>query len=358
MQTGNLAYNPRLDILRFFAAASVVLHHFYQGAPLFEGKFAPDIWNILFIRGHIGVSLFMVMSGYLMAAIFLKNPATRYLDFIANRFIRIAPLCLLLFFGGLVVQDPGNILRTVAAFVTLQFNVVREGQVAPLWTIATEMQFYLVVPLLAAITRRTGFRSLVGLMAVVAGVRLFAIAYAMSQDKFAYDIAYYTLLGRIDQFVIGMGLAHLPSWAWRAAGKPVHLPLAICVAVALLFLAASNAWWDKSPLQAVVQSMYLTVEAVVCAYILVSFVQFPWKIPFQGLLASLGAASYSMYLLHELIIWMFVKAFPNYIFGIRSDAVLLLLPIVCLVSLASYHLFEKPFLSFRVKYDKSIQPPR
>lgn len=353
METRNLTYNPRLDVLRFLAAASVVLHHFYQGAPIFDGKFTPDIWNILFIRGHIGVSLFMVMSGYLMASIFLKNPSTRYLDFIANRFIRIAPLCVLLFLCGLVVQDPSTILRTVAAFVTLQFNVVREGQIAPLWTIATEMQFYLLVPVLAAITRRNGIKSLFGLIAVVAGARLFVIAYAMSQDKFAYDIAYYTLLGRIDQFVIGMGVAYLPSGAWRAAEKPVHLPLAIGVVIAMLFLAAGNPWWDKTPYQAAIQSMYLTVEALACAYVLVSFLQYPWRIPGQAILASLGAASYSMYLLHELVIWMFVKAFPSYILGIRSDAVLLLLPAVCLISLASFHLFEKPFLSFRVKYDKN-----
>src|SRR3954454_366811 len=68
----------------------------------FEG--APAVFPLaLFDEGHTGVSLFMVLSGYLFAKL-LDGRAIDYGAFFWNRFIRLAPLLLFVMaIGGIKV---------------------------------------------------------------------------------------------------------------------------------------------------------------------------------------------------------------------------------------------------------------
>ena len=67
MQTTQHAYLSRLDHLRFFAAALVVLFHYFHtqigdlrsGNPLIS----------LVDEGHTGIALFMVISGFIFTLI-------------------------------------------------------------------------------------------------------------------------------------------------------------------------------------------------------------------------------------------------------------------------------------------------
>ena len=66
MRSGNTAYIERLDHLRFFAAALVLLFH----AWLLAGGETRDIRQFPIINeGHVGVHLFMVISGFILAVI-------------------------------------------------------------------------------------------------------------------------------------------------------------------------------------------------------------------------------------------------------------------------------------------------
>lgn len=47
-----------------------------------------------------------------------------------------------------------------------------------------------------------------------------------------------------------------------------------------------------------------------------------------------------------------MSLFPTYLIGVRYDAVLILLPVVCVVSVFSFRYFETPFLQFRRRYSK------
>lgn len=93
-----------LDHLRALAAFLVVAWHFLHfsdGTPVtFEG--APAAFPLaLANEGHIGVALFMVLSGYLFAKL-LDGKAIDYPTFFWNRFIHLAPMKLIVSSGRTV----------------------------------------------------------------------------------------------------------------------------------------------------------------------------------------------------------------------------------------------------------------
>ena len=72
-----------------------------------------------------------------------------------------------------------------------------------LWTIAVELQFYLLFPFLVRFLRLYGLAW--GLMAIALTITLrLGLSRMDLGDWDIKRISYYTLLGRIDQFIIGM----------------------------------------------------------------------------------------------------------------------------------------------------------
>jgi peptidoglycan/LPS O-acetylase OafA/YrhL len=345
-----------MDVLRFVAAAAVVIYHVYVWGPKWDGKYIPELGNLLFLRGSAGVSLFMVMSGYLMAQIFMKYPHATYAEFIYNRFVRIAPLCLLLLVGGIASHDSNTqVFRQLLNILTLQFNVDRADLIAPLWTIATEFQFYLIMPVLAVMIARSGLSSFLKLTAFISIFRLMIMTSVVQWAETPYNTAYYSIIGRFDQFAVGIVMAHMPATWNRFFKNPLHVIVAMAMFVGMFFLASSNPWWNRTPMQVLFQSYYLTAEGMVCGYFMISFMNAAIRVPFERQLAALGAASYSMYLLHEIIARQYLALFPEQIVGLRVDAIVFVLPVVCALSMLSYHFFEKPFLSFRKSYSTTAK---
>lgn len=74
------------------------------------------------------------------------------------------------------------------------------------------------------------------------------------------------------------------------------------------------------------------------------------------LLASLGAISFSIYVMHNLVIAAFKAQLPGLATGAGpvADALatgaLLVLPAVLAVAAVTYHLIERPFLALRGPY--------
>jgi peptidoglycan/LPS O-acetylase OafA/YrhL len=151
---------PAFDGLRGVAILAVVLYHCIprlQGTGL--EKFI--IW------GWSGVSLFFVLSGFLITGILLDSGASSsfYTNFFARRSIRIWPVYWLLlflyyFFFPLLFSGYRWMLHGIAAapwivMLLLIHNlwpVALPGAIGPTWALAIEQQFYLIW---APIARRT-----------------------------------------------------------------------------------------------------------------------------------------------------------------------------------------------------------
>ena len=165
-----------LDGVRALAVVAVLLYHL--GVPWARG-------------GFLGVDVFFVLSGFLVATLVLEEVETtgrfRTGRFLARRVRRLVPALLVLLAAvagaGLVARDALASLRgdLVAAltYTSNWWQVVadrsyfaltgRPPLLQHLWSLAVEAQFYLVVPAAALLALRAG-RARVGQVAALLAV--------------------------------------------------------------------------------------------------------------------------------------------------------------------------------------------
>ncbi len=201
-------YYPGLDHLRALAAFLVFEWHFthgFSGSPVpFGGGIRSD-WFVLapFDEGHCGVALFMTLSGYLFAKL-LDGKRIRYADFIWSRFIRLAPLLVAVFVanGALIafhLNERVDILRGLwlGRYVeTLVTGLIKPDWPNGGWSITVEMHFYLLLPFVLWLKRRWK----PSLLCMLVGSILLRFALHAIYGEVQY-FAYWTIIGRIDQFV-------------------------------------------------------------------------------------------------------------------------------------------------------------
>ncbi|MCW2524972.1 MAG: Acyltransferase, partial [Frankiales bacterium] len=110
MRSANRRYLYPVDHLRFYAATVVVFYHSTQlisqqvarrrHLPVAAWPFSRNPLKTVIFEGHTGVALFMVLSGFIFTIGTLDREVF-YGRFMANRFLRIYPLYLVLVFIAL-----------------------------------------------------------------------------------------------------------------------------------------------------------------------------------------------------------------------------------------------------------------
>lgn len=163
---------PGLDLLRAVAIAWVMLYH----VTLFDLLPDPDHWVVEF--GWMGVDIFFVLSGYLIASQLLKpianGGAPDYRNFFSRRILRTLPAYLAVWSVYFLV--PGTREMPIQPF--WRFASFTENILANLdsrafshaWSLCVEEQFYLVLPVFVVwLSRRPSPRKVVfTLLAVLA----------------------------------------------------------------------------------------------------------------------------------------------------------------------------------------------
>ena len=363
MQTQQHPYLSRLDHLRFLAASLVVLFHFFHHT---QGDLkSGNPFVSLIDEGHTGIALFMVISGFIFTVI-AGNKDIHYTGFIRNRIIRIYPLlivaaCLQLFVSTYNDHRNYGFLQLLGWLVPFRSETIGlSPYFQQMWTIWVELQFYLLFPFLILFIRRYGNVYLWGVLGLTFLLRALIFA-ASGEVRF---IAYETLFGRLDQFVVGMLLGRI--WLANAntqGSQSLHilwvLPATSLVLVVMHLFSLKVGFTElKSPVWVV----WPLVEGAVWASFVWIYLKVRWPGPValketldKGL-ASLGAVSFSTYVFHNLVL-----AAYNNLAGVihftgldRFDTIftglIVVLPLVLLMSAFTYHLIEKPFLSLRKGY--------
>lgn len=352
MEKHSYHYMRRLDHLRFFAAALVVVHHFYHPGKNIQPNSIENFIKMWIDGGAVGVSLFLVLTGFLFSVITNGcQSEIKYGSFVKSRILRIAPLSvfLLLFLIVASRQDfgPLGILR----FLTLQFNTGHQftgwGQqyfpVGPMWTIAVEFQFYLLFPLLCSMIRREGIRSL---LLVMLCFLIFKLVVTVVKGDGIYFNLYHTLAGRFDQFAIGMLLGVM-----YVNGLLDFVLKSRLVSAVFLFLGvaiATGVIWSFNP-GVEYNTLSFLFEAIAFSFIIISYMKlgFPALRNGYDVFAKLGALSFSIYLLHLPIGVALRKAFhmqDSWELGVST------LLVSTAVAVFTYNGIEKPFLKMKVAY--------
>lgn len=338
----------RLDHLRFFACFQVLIFHFvsYQGFSRSE----ISIPFLAFLKeGHTGVAFFCTISGFILYWLYADRPIP-YTQFIKRRLLRIAPLFLFVVMLAFVLDGTwttGQLLAALTPFNTTGLM----GVAAQGWSVLLEFQFYLLFPLLLLFTRRYGLSYLlflIGLFLIVRGIAWF-------EKGTVWKLSYASMYGRADQFLAGMltaaalkhpaaqRIASLSAWGIFAAGTVI-----IVLTCAVLYKKGGFYATTNDPLWTVLP----TLEAAGYSLIIAGYLLTSTRAP-AGKIAQfasyLGRISFSMYMTH---LYVFPAIMMIGIKPVNWEQSLLMLicigmPVLVLVSAATYRLIEQPFLELR-----------
>lgn len=360
---GRSAYFPSVDILRGFAALSVLVYHVIETWNWHE--FPHEGWLSWFRIGWLGVDLFFVISGFVIglsafAGIDRHGPKGFRAQFIRRRLARIVPLyyvtCgvfIVLLMPRPWAEDIGFNVIAHALFVHNLFPSVQGALNAPNWSLGIEMQFYLFVMLVAPWLRgRHGVAWLIAMIALAWVWRYFAfqlLAPLPPDRETELWLATVQLPGALDEFAAGLLLAVFlrSDIGRRVLTLLVRRPavvLALFVVAGMMFgLAvlihrAGPPFWQsvvtvttiRTPLAATVALLLL----IACS--LNSELWLRWSAPFR----YLGVISYGIYLWHWLVLLALHRA------GVVNPVVglVLTLAITLALSACSWHVLEKPII--------------
>ena len=359
-------YIPQVDGIRFLAISSVFLFHvtrlLYDDYP--ENRAVPfgraeasDLGGRLLREGRLGVMVFFALSGLILAMPFV---AARLADgrpvspgaYFARRVTRIEPpylvaLALVALLAGMtdVWGPPRGVLGHLGAGAwygnTLTFgrpNLLNP----PFWTLEIEVQFYIVVPLLAAVflVRNHGARR-VAIAGAAIGLTLVQVA---GGHRLGPGHPFGVLPNYLQWFLIGFLVADLFIVSW--GGRP-----------------STSHGWDVVSLIGWPSFFFLGAREDALTYVLLPWFLLPLFVAvFRGTVTSralgnrwittIGGMTYSIYLVHTPVVELLGRRTSGlFSAGYSSATVLaqavLLAPAVLAAGLAFYIAVERPCMNPR-----------
>ena len=207
---------PALDAMRAVGSIAVLLTHVgFQ-----TGMTVNTSLGAVVARLDIGVALFFGLSGLLLVlpwadTAFLPDPTPSTRSYLWRRALRILPAYWIAVVAALALL-PDNDNASPATWVSnlLLVQIYSPGLIAPgltqMWSLATEVAFYLCLPLIAAglvrLARRWGLPgALVGALALGL-VGLAWIAWVQTTDAVDSGVATLWLPGYLPWFGVGLAL--------------------------------------------------------------------------------------------------------------------------------------------------------
>jgi peptidoglycan/LPS O-acetylase OafA/YrhL len=343
MRSHNITYFARLDALRFIAALMVLMFH--TMIPHFNSMASDNIlWNCI-KEGSRGVNLFFVLSGFLFAMIGGRQEKIIYKSFILNRCLRIFPLLIFIFFVSTSIFRSKLHSDQILGLLFLQFYLEEFRVIMPMgacWTISIEFAFYLIFPFLHHFTNRYGERYLMSLIGLFVLMRF--LSYPVNQDELVY---YFSILGRFDVLLTGMLFGRIYLRKPNLFRNAYTLPLMLLFVVAYVNLVQQllhTVWY---------LALYPPIEAAVWGLLIMISLNSTLNFPrFESLLAKLGGISYSMYLLHIMIVHYceHIHWLDDPILNSLLVCFALILPMTIGLANLTFYTIERPFLEFRSRY--------
>ncbi|URX61852.1 acyltransferase [Luteibacter anthropi] len=326
-----VAASPRnvyVDMLRGISILLVMLLHYsltyrLQFSPLQQLASVPTL-RAIFLNGNYGVSIFFVISGFLITANIVRRygslAGTDVLHFYKLRLFRLYPSVVLALLAITVLgvaglgsfanvkqgQDLGNGFFVVADLSVLTFwhNILMAKvgyfnyAMNIYWSLSVEEVFYLLYPLVLVMARRSWMLFVLACVAMVVGPYYRSIH---SDDEVLY---LYGNLACVDMLVYGCAAA-------IAAARVKWTPMQRYVLAVLSLVFMGRVYMDGIPgneafgatLMGIGAAVFLTAVATLPANRIIDVLGRP--------LAWLGAHSYELYLFHILVLGLLREVIPR-----------------------------------------------
>jgi peptidoglycan/LPS O-acetylase OafA/YrhL len=334
----------------------VVTWHFTHGSNGYPVAFdyVPALIPLsLLDEGHTGVALFMTLSGYLFAKL-LDGKSIDYPAFLWNRALRLLPLL------SVVILIVGIRKLMAGESLTAYGYQIARGLYSPGlpnggWSITIEFHFYLLLPIFLMMMKRSKLRPT---CFVIAAIALRTFLYGKTGD--IQLLSYATLIGRIDQFAMGMVI-------FQFRRRFIHNTIAFTAVIVLMsvyWYFDSHGGFYRASLHTYAGHAWVwlpTVEGIIYAIIIAWYDNADLHLTgrISNAIGKMGEYSYSIYLLHIFIVYDAAGFIHTHIMGISNfylacgwSAVFFMLMII--PGYLSFRLIESPFLKFRKPYIMNI----
>lgn len=304
-----------IDLLRAVAVLGTLFHH-----TLFAYT-NPKIWSVqvgghqffpfLFGNGWLGVNLFFILSGFVLYRPMIATDSASIWRYYIHRAWRLWPLLFLFTFFFSFAQS-GSAMKATgeALFSCSGLNNLLPAQWFPrlgaTWSLGVEILFSLLLPGLIILQQRLGF------WRISWAILIFCLVYRASADALWFRLhpdwgnplinpLKDNILGRLDDFVIGMMAARLCAEGGLLRARMRLFP-------ALVVLAATSYGWNYvfvSPrsltLSVLVSVLHLSFSlsslVVIYRLYLAAWTESPWLKP----MVVVGQMCYSIYLTQALV---------------------------------------------------------
>jgi peptidoglycan/LPS O-acetylase OafA/YrhL len=361
-----------LDILRAIAILLVLYSHCI---PFLSSFVSAKILNIPIIDG---VSIFFVLSGYLIGGIMIKTierdgvSATGLLNFLSRRWLRTIPLyyfVLTLLIGLTMMSKDISYIKFSSFYFFIQnFDTSPPGFFTEAWSLSVEEWFYLSMPFLIFSLigigkmnpKRAVLLAAVLLIIAITAIRIFKF-HDMNQENLKhYFLSFsFQVITRVDSIMYGVLGAYLSFYHndWWKKNKITGLCIGIGILLfyKLIFVVSPVSGKDITILKWYMVSNYTAISiAVLCLMPMFDSIKTGSGNVYK-FFTFISLISYSLYLtnlslVYDIFLPVTLKYLPDLSeVSLNLVSLTLYLTYTLVLSVLLYKLIEVPFMNLRDK---------
>lgn len=356
----NKIYFPNLNGIRCIASLMVIISHIEMNKDYFHFE---NCYHEVKHLGKLGVSLFFVLSGFLITYLLIKekelNGKVKLSFFYWRRILRIWPLYYFVVLFSLFVlpkfaffhipnfnldyDTNFQFFLVCFLFVCFLTNILINIKLIPFatqtWSIGTEEQFYFIWPIL--INKITNLKRWFLLIIVFYNILLLCInSYFFENTKYIDLMRNYCSMIQLDALTFGALGAyyfHKNNSFLKLITSDISFVLSIFVLISVLLLNIQMPYFNSSFNSLL---FIIIILNLVCNKRLLKILE-------NKILNYLGKISYGLYMYHQIMIVLFINILLT--FYIMNTIILYILSIsgTIIVAGLSYEFLEKPFLKMK-----------
>lgn len=344
---------PRInnfDLIRFFAALQVVYGHSLTHLKI-ENYFVHLFYG--FLKYFPGVPIFFTVSGFLIFWAYDRNPNIK--KYALNRVLRLYPalyVCLFITIVLLVCNSTTNLLShqnfyawLIAQLTIFQFytpEILRFWGVGTpngsLWTIAVEVQYYILVPVIFLIMRK--MKNWVVLLTLVTASILANFSLNLMPENIIQKLAFVSIVPYLFNFLIG-SIFYI---FWNKLGKLVQNNFIKWALAYAVFVLIFDVVFEFNLTSYHITNIFQPISMVILSCLVLSFA-FSINTLSERFLKH-NDISYGIYIYHMLVVNTLVTL--GYIRDVKY--LILTFAITVILGYISWIFIEKPALSLKKKF--------